>query len=109
MEIRPAGAEEAEPFFRAIGTAFHGGFHPDDLAMFRSVFEPERTLAAFEAGEIVGTAGIYTCEAAPAVALVAASATPPRPAGQRALTPRRAEAVRAGGEPVAALWASEAA
>lgn len=117
MEIRPATADEAEPFLHAVGTAFHGGFHADDLAMFRSLFEPERSLAAFEDGRIVGTAGIYTREltvpgavmSVAAVTLVGVLATHRRRGVLTALMRRQLDDVRAAREPVAALWASEAA
>jgi len=117
MEIRPATAEEAEPLFRAIGTAFHGDFHPDDLAMFRSLFEPDRSLAAFEGEQIVGTAGIYTREltipggvmSIAGVTLVGVLPTHRRRGVLTALMRRQLDDVRAAGESVAALWASEAA
>src|ERR687885_174225 len=117
MDIRPATADEAEPFFRAIGTAFHGGFHADDLAMFRSLFEPERSLAAYEDGRIVGTTGIYTREltipgaimSIAGVTLVGVLPTHRRRGVLTALMRRQLDDVRAAGEPVAALWASEAA
>jgi predicted acetyltransferase len=117
MDIRPAGADEAEPFFRAIGAAFHGGFHPDDLAMFRSLFEPERSLAAFDGPQIVGTAGVYTREltlpgaviGAAGVTLVGVLSTHRRRGVLTALMRRQLDDVHAAGEPVAALWASEAA
>src|SRR3954449_7078756 len=62
MEIRPATDDEAEPFLHTVNAAFHSGFHPDDLAMFTSLFEPERSLAALEDGRMAGVAGIYTRE-----------------------------------------------
>src|SRR5689334_15571021 len=62
MEIRPATADEAEPFLHTVNAAFHSAFHPDDLAMFRSLFEPERSLAAFDDGRMAGVTGVYTRE-----------------------------------------------
>ena len=117
MEIRPATADEAEPFLRTVNAAFNSGFHPDDLAMFTSLFEPARSLAAFEDGGMVGATGIYTRELTipgavmgiAAVTLVGVLPTHRRRGVLTALMRRQLDDVRAGGEPVAALWASEAA
>jgi predicted acetyltransferase len=117
MEIRPVTAAEAEPFLRTTEAAFHSGFHADDLAMFASLFEPERSLAAVEDGEIVGTTGIYTREltvpgavvTAAGVTLVGVLPTHRRRGVLTALMRRQIDDVRAAGEAVAALWASEAA
>src|SRR3954449_13222913 len=117
MEIRPATDDEAEPFLHTVNAAFHSGFHPDDLAMFTSLFEPERSLAALEDGRMAGVAGIYTRELTipgaltrvAAVTLVGVLPTHRRRGVLTALMRRQLEDVRAAGEPVAALWASEAA
>src|SRR3954453_5154802 len=116
MEIRPATADEAEPFLHTVNAAFHSGFHPDDLAMFTSLFEPERSLAAFDDGRMAGAAGIYTRELTipgaltrvAAVTLVGVLPTHRRRGVLTALMRRQLDDVRAAGEPVAALWASEA-
>jgi predicted acetyltransferase len=117
MDIRPVTADQAEPFLRTTEAAFHSGFHADDLAMFRSLFEPERSLAAFEGGRIVGTTGIYTRELTipgavmpvAGVTLVGVLPTHRRRGVLTALMRCQLDDVRAAGEPVAALWASEAA
>src|SRR3954466_15009486 len=70
MEIRPATADEAEPFLHTVNAAFHSGFHPDDLAMFTSLFEPERSLAPFDDGRMAGVAGIHTRQLAIPGALI---------------------------------------
>src|SRR3954454_12771670 len=116
MEIRPATADDAEPFLRTVDAAFGGEFHPDDLAMFASLFEPERSLAAFDGEQTVGTTGIYTRELTipgaltrvAAVTLVGVLPTHRRRGVLTALMRRQLDDVRAAGEPVAALWASEA-
>src|SRR3954453_18726445 len=117
MEIRPATADDAEPFLRTVDAAFGGEFHPDDLAMFASLFEPERSLAAFDGEQTVGTTGIYTRELTvpgalmtiAAVTLVGVLPTHRRRGVLTALMRRQLDDVRAAGQPVAALWASEAA
>jgi predicted acetyltransferase len=117
MEIRPATADEAEPFLHTVNAAFHSGFHPDDLAMFTSLFEPERSLAAFDDGQMAGVTGIYTREltipgalmGVAGVTLVGVLPTHRRRGILTALMRRQLDDVRAAGEPVAALWASEGA
>jgi predicted acetyltransferase len=117
MEIRPATADEVEPFLRATVAAFHDGVHPDDLAMFASLFEPARSLAAFDGPDMVGTTGIYTRElTVPGAVMTVAGVTlvGVLPSHRRrgvltALMRRQLDDVRAAGEAVAALWASEAA
>jgi predicted acetyltransferase len=117
MDIRPATADEAEPFLRTTEGAFHGGFHPDDLAMFASLFEPDHSLVALEDGRMVGTTGIYTREltipgtvmSVAGVTLVGVLPTHRRRGVLTALMRRQLDDVRAAGESVAALWASEAA
>jgi predicted acetyltransferase len=117
MEIRPATADDAEPFLHTVNAAFHSGFHPDDLTMFRSLFEPERSLVAMDDGRMVGGAGIYTRELTipgavmgiAGVTLVGVLPTHRRRGVLTALMRRQLDDVRAGGEAVAALWASEGA
>src|SRR3954454_11965124 len=117
METPPATADEAEPFLHTVNAAFHSGFHPDDLAMFTSLFEPERSLAALDEGRMAGVAGIYTREltipgalmGVAAVTLVGVLPTHRRRGILTALMRRQLDDVRAGGEPVAGLWAAEGA
>jgi predicted acetyltransferase len=116
MEIRPATADEAEPLLHTVNAAFHNGFHPDDLAMFTSLFEPARSLVALDDG-MVGATGIYSRELTipgtlmrvAGVTLVGVLPTHRRRGVLTALMRRQLDDVRAAGEPVAALWASEAA
>jgi predicted acetyltransferase len=117
MEIRPVSAGEWPAFLRTTDAAFHSDLYPDDAEAVGAVFEPERSLAAFEGDAIVGTAAIYTRElTVPGAVLPAAGVTlvGVRPTHRRrgvltALMRRQLDDVRAAGESVAALWASEAA
>jgi len=96
--------------------AFHLDVHPADLEEARRVFEPERSLAVFEGEDIVATNAIFTRELTlPGGLLTVAGVTAVgvRPTHRRRglltrLMRRQLEDVRAAGEPVAALWASEA-
>ena len=117
MDIRPVGADEWPAFLRTIDAAFNAEPHPDDVAAGGAVFEPARSLAAFDGDEIVGTAAIYSRELtvpgavlpAAGVTLVGVLPTHRRRGLLTALMRRQLDDVRSAGESVAALWASEAA
>jgi predicted acetyltransferase len=117
MDLRPVAAEELPAFVRANEAAFHEDVHPDDEREERTLLEPERTLAVFDGPDIVGTTAIFTREltvpggVVPAAAVTAVGVIPThrRRGVLTALMRRELEDVRAAGEPVAALWASEPA
>ncbi|HEY3882668.1 MAG TPA: GNAT family N-acetyltransferase [Trebonia sp.] len=120
--IRLIGADEFDMFRRVHGHAFNGGA-PSAARLARSLrmFEPERSLAAFDdslpAGEsLVGTAGAYTFAMAvpgavlPVAGVTAVSVLPShrRRGVLRSLMRRQVTDLAArGGEAVAVLWASE--
>src|SRR4051812_33853633 len=117
MEIRPVTADEVEPFLRTFEGAFHEDVHAEDVELFAELLEPERTLAAFDDDTMVATAGIFTRELTvpgavvpvAGVTLVGVLPTHRRRGLLSDLMRRQLEDVRAAGEPIAALWASEAA
>ena len=57
IEIRPITPEEYGDFAVAAESAFGHQSTPEELEIYRKVFEFERSLAAFEAETIVATAG----------------------------------------------------
>ena len=129
--IRPVSSEEF-PAFRHVGHhAFHTlGPSPERDARSERLFEPERSLAAFDPaaasfaagtgardGDIVGTAGAFSFQMAvpgavlpvAGVSYVSVLPTHRRRGIARSLMTRQlADIARRGQEPVAALWASEA-
>jgi predicted acetyltransferase len=117
LPIRPVGADELPAFFAMLSTAFGEDFNDDEFAVELLTAEPERTLAAFDREDIVGTAGAFTFElAVPGARLPAAGVTyvGVRPTHRRrGLLSRmmrdQLADVHRRGEPVAVLWASEAA
>jgi predicted acetyltransferase len=117
VEIRPVSVDEWPAFLHATKAAFNDDVHPDDVEAVGAVFEPARSLAAFDGGAIAGTAAIYTREltvpgavrTVAGVALVGVVPTHRRRGVLTALMRRQLDGVRAAGESVAALWASEAA
>lgn len=115
MEMRPATREEFDDFDRAVMAAFHRELTEEDRRHFERTDEPERSLAWFDDGRIVAGTSIYSrhvtvpgavlpCAAVTAVGVVP---THRRRGLLTAMMRRQLEDVRARGEPVAALWASE--
>jgi len=118
---RPIAAEEVLPFRETIALAFGGGIESEeerDPSRFLDLFPLDRTLATFDAGEIVGTLTSYPLPlTVPGRLTIPASGTTlvtVRPTHRRRgilteLMRRHLADVAARGETVAALWASEAA
>jgi predicted acetyltransferase len=117
MEMRPATLEEFDDFDRAVLAAFHREVTEEDRRAFRRTDEPERSLAWFDDGRIVAGTSIYTRHVTVPGAIVpcaAVTAVGVLPTHRRrglltAMMRRQLEEIRAAGEPVAALWASEGA
>ena len=117
MELRPATREEFDDFDHAVLAAFHREVTEEDRRAFALTDEPERSLAWFDDGRIVAGTSIYSRQVTVPGAIVpcaAVTAVGVRPTHRRrglltALMRRQLEDVRAAGEPVAALWASEGA
>jgi predicted acetyltransferase len=114
--IRPISAAEF-PAFQSVGiAAFNSNWPVDEaLALERKTFEPERSLAAFDGEQMVGTALAFTfgltvpggCVAAAGISGVSVLPTYRRRGILSALMRRQLADVSAGNEPVAALFASE--
>jgi predicted acetyltransferase len=104
-----------DAIYRLISIAFNEDGDEAASAAERMAFEPERFLVARRAGEVVGTAGICTRRMAVPGAVVPTAhvtfvAVTPTARRQGVLTRfmrQQFEDVRAAGEPIAALWASE--
>jgi predicted acetyltransferase len=114
--MRPVTEDEWPAFMRAFAAPF--GWHPADSTMQaeRAVAELDRTLAAFDGDQIVGTANAYTYELtvpgpalvpAAAVSLVAVLPTHRRRGILTQMMRRQLDDVAARGEPLAILHASE--
>src|SRR3954468_13860056 len=115
MELRPATRDEFDDFSRAVLSAFHQELSDADRERYERIDEPERSLAWFDEGRIVATAGAFTreltvpgavvpCAAVTAVAVVA---THRRRGLLTTMMRRQLEDLRGRGDAVAALWASE--
>ncbi len=117
VTFRPLGPDEFESFLAVTERAFGGDVHPDDASRERQVFEPERSLAAVDGGQVVATAAMFTfamtVPGGPApVAGVTSVGVLPAHRRRGLLTGLMDRQLRGlhdeGREPAAALWASEA-
>lgn len=116
IEIRPIAADELAAFAFANSTAF--GYNPDpaEEPRVRAILELDRTLAAFDGADIVGTTAIFSFRmAVPGGVLPTAGVTwvAVRPSHRRRgiltrMMERQLQDIRNRGEALAALWASEA-
>ncbi len=117
LEIRPITPDEFAEFRRVDNAAFGTVPGDDTLDEARRGFEIDRSLAAFDAGRIVGTAGAYSFDLilpglttlpVAGVSWVGVLPTHRRRGILRTLMRRQFDDVRARGEAVAILTASEA-
>ena len=117
IDIRPITPDEFGDFALAAENAFGHQPRPEELDNYRKVFEFDRSLAAFEGGTIVGTAGAVSFRLTvpggslpmPGVTAVAVLPTHRRRGFLTMLMRRQLDDVREAGEPLAGLWASEGA
>lgn len=116
FELRPVTDDEFRDFVRVIEAGF--GFHASDENVddIRSTTELDRTLATFEDGLIVGTAGAYSFDftlpggvttPAAGVTLVSVRGTHRRRGVMRAMMDQQLDDIADRGEPMALLTASE--
>ncbi len=116
IAVRPIGADEFEAFAQVQATGFGADYDPERTARQREIFEFDRSTAAFDGEEIVGTAGIWSFDlTVPGATIPTAGVTAVsvRPTHRRkgvltAMMQRELADIRERGEPIAALWASEA-
>jgi len=114
--IRAVTLDEHAAFVRASSAAFGSQPAAEEPELFRPIFEPERSLAAFDGDRMVTTAGALsfdltlpglTTVSAAGVTFVGVLPTYRRRGLLRALMRRQLDDVRQRGEPLAILTASE--
>jgi predicted acetyltransferase len=114
--LEPIAPDEVPALLAATAAAFLSDFDEEEAALDARVVEPERTLVARDGGRIVATAAVLARElTVPGgrVPLAAVSFVSVAPSHRRrgllsSMMRRQLADVRAAGEAVAALWASEA-
>ena len=117
-EIRPITPEELPEFLRVDVAAFGHEITPESVERWRTVFEFDRSLAAFDEGMVVGTAGAYAFELTlpgrttlpvAGVSYVSVRADYRRRGILASMKRRQLDDIRERGEAVAVLTASESA
>jgi predicted acetyltransferase len=116
IELRPVEGDEVKEFAAAFGISFGWDVEEKDLPFWRWLQEGGRTLAAFQDGKIVATAGIISFEltlpgltTAPSggVTIISVLPTHRRRGILRSIMSRQLEDMRERGEHTGILWASE--
>lgn len=115
--IRPVDDSELAAFGHVTEQAFNSPWPPEEMLRFdRMVVEPERTLVAFDSDQMVGTTLAFsfgvTVPGGDVVEAAGISGVGVLPTHRRrgilsALMRRQLDDIAAGGEPLAALFASE--
>ena len=117
IELRHPTDDDLAAFLRTLSTAFGETVSDDEIEMERAVAEFDRMYGAWEGSTLVGTSGSYTFRlttpggevGAAGVAFIGVLPTHIRRGILRTMMTRLFEDADARGEPVAILWASEAA
>ena len=118
VDIRPLREGELEAALRTTATAFGESLTPQHLEILHRVIEPSRMLVAAEGDSVVASTGAATFQITvpggltvpcAGITLVATLPTHRRRGLGRALIRRQLEDLRERGDPLAYLWASEAA
>lgn len=116
MLVRLIAQEETGPLFDVLGQAFGWDPKPEHVEVMMQALELDRTFAAYDGGRLVGTGGAYTLELTVPGGVVPCGGTTiiavlPTHRRRGVLTEMmrfHLDEVASRGEPVAALWASEA-
>ena len=117
IDIRSITPDEFEAYTRAVSRSFGGHPREDEIAVWRGVSEPARSLAAFDGQEMVGTAATFSLQVAipggmipmAGVTAVGVAPTHRRRGILTMLMRRQMDDYREAGEVLAGLWASEGA
>jgi len=119
IDLRVLAAEQWDHFFDRLERAFGGPADPlEERDQWRKVTETERTLAAWDGDELIGTAGAFTFRmtvpggaslGVAGVTMVSVQPTHRRRGVLTSMMRRQLDDIRDRGEPVAVLTASEPA
>jgi predicted acetyltransferase len=117
IEIRAVSPEEFDQLVQTLERAFGEQVPEEDVALERRLFEPKRSLGAFEDGRLVGSAGAFTLTLTVpggTVPMAGVTAVGIQPSHRRrglltSMMRRQLDDFHEEGEKVAGLWASEGA
>lgn len=116
-EIRTITEAELEPYSIQLSRTFGNDFKPEFLELRKQMFEFDRNIATFDGSLIVGTAGIYSFSmtvpggealGCAGVTMVTVRSTHRRQGVLTSMMRKQLFDTRDHGDPIAALWASEA-
>ncbi|MFJ9340747.1 GNAT family N-acetyltransferase [Streptomyces sp. NPDC101733] len=117
LEMRVLRSDEWNVWYELLELAFGGVPEPtEERELYRSLTEPERSLGVWDGGACVGTAGAFSFRLsvpggalvpAAGVTMVGVAPTHRRRGVLTSMMRRQLDDVRAGGEPIAVLTASE--
>ena len=117
IDIRLVGPEHFEDFIRPIMTAFGSSPSVERLEQMKRVTELDTRIGAFDGDKHVASAGVFAFDMSTAggksvntagLTMVAVMPTHRRRGILRSLIQRHYDEARSKGQPIAALWASEA-
>lgn len=117
IDIRLVSPTQLEDFLRPIQTAFGSSSTPERLEHLKRVIELDKRIGAFDGDKLVGSAGVFAFDMSTTggrsvktagLTMVAVMPTHRRRGILRALMRRHLDEARGQGQPIAALWASEA-
>ncbi len=116
LTVRPIEESEFDTFHAKMVRGFGGDLNPkDDPSFFREIIEFDRTVAAFDGDELVGTCGAYSFDVTVpggtltmgGTTIITVQPTHRRRGVLTAMMTAHLDEVRRRGEPLAGLWASE--
>jgi predicted acetyltransferase len=115
VEIRVPAPEEVDRWFSVIGASFSDELKDEDKAKDKRMLPPDRMLAAYEDGAMIGTAADFPMTLTipggelPAAGLTMVGVAPShrRRGAMTGLMRRQLDDARERGEPLSILWASE--
>lgn len=116
IEIRPVPAADLRLWFDTVSHAFSEDPSDEQFALDQQILEPGRVLGAYDGARLIGGGAAFSLQvtvpgggtvATAGVTGVGILPTHRRQGALRALMARQLADVRAAGEPIAALWASE--
>ncbi len=117
IDIRLLETERLEDILRPIAAAFGSAYSPERLEYMKRVVELDTRIAAFDGDNHVGSAGVFAFDMSTTggrtvktagLTIVAVMPTHRRRGVLRSLMRRHLDEARGHGQPIAALWASEA-
>jgi predicted acetyltransferase len=116
VEVKPVPASDTRHWFEAVMTAFGEDLSEEQWALEQKTIDPSRVLGVYDGDRVVGGGAAFSFQMTvpggsavrtAGVTMVGVMPTHRRQGALRKLMARQLADVRAAGEPLAILWASE--